>query len=39
MFHFTEEDRRAALTQAYLELQLPLTAALQAAQADIVLLD
>jgi hypothetical protein len=38
-FHLTEEEQQAALAQAYLELQLPLVAALRAAQADLLLLD
>jgi hypothetical protein len=38
-FHLTKEEQQAALAHAYLELQLSPVAALQAAQADLLLLD
>jgi hypothetical protein len=38
-FHLNEEQRETALLHAYMELQLPVASAKQAARADIVLLD
>jgi hypothetical protein len=38
-FHLDEEQRATALLHAYIELQLPVASAKQAAQADLVLLD
>jgi hypothetical protein len=38
-FHLNEDQREAALLHAYMELQLPVASAKQAAQADMVLLD
>jgi hypothetical protein len=38
-FHLSEEERESALLQVYMELQLPVTSAKLAAQADLVLLD
>ena len=39
MFHLNEDQREAALLHAYMELQLPVAHAKQAAHADMVLLD
>ena len=39
MFHLNKDQREAALLHAYMELQLPIVHAKQAAQADMVLLD
>jgi hypothetical protein len=38
-FHLNEDQRESALLHAYMELQLPVAFAKQAAQADMVLLD
>jgi hypothetical protein len=38
-FHLNEEQWETALFHAYVELQLPVASAKQAAQADMVLLD
>jgi hypothetical protein len=38
-FHLSEEQRQTALLHAYIELQLPVASAKQAAQADMLLLD
>ena len=38
-FHLNEDQREAALLHAYMELQLPVASAKQAARADMVLLD
>jgi hypothetical protein len=38
-FHLNEDQREAALLHAYIELQLPVASAKQAAHADMVLLD
>ena len=38
-FHLNQEQRETALLHAYLELQLPVASAEQAARADMVLLD
>jgi hypothetical protein len=38
-FHLNEDQRESALLHAYMELQLPVASAKQAAQADMVLLD
>ena len=38
-FHLNEDQRKTALLHAYMELQLPVASAKQAAQADMVLLD
>jgi hypothetical protein len=35
LIHLTEEERLVALTQIYLELELPLSAAVEAASADL----
>jgi hypothetical protein len=38
-FHLNEDQRESALLHAYMELQLPVASAKQAAEADMVLLD
>ncbi|MGA8477343.1 MAG: hypothetical protein WB696_05230 [Chthoniobacterales bacterium] len=35
LIHLTEEERFVALTQVYMELELPLAAAVDAANADL----
>jgi len=35
LIHLTEEERFVALTQIYMELELPLAAAVDAANADL----
>ena len=39
LIHLTEEERFVALTQVYMELELPLAAAVDAANADLRSLD
>lgn len=39
LIHLTEEERFVALTQVYMELELPLAAAVDAANADLRALD
>jgi hypothetical protein len=39
LIHLTEEERLVALTQVYMELELPLAAAVDAANADLRALD
>ncbi|HZC35655.1 MAG TPA: hypothetical protein VE242_08580 [Chthoniobacterales bacterium] len=39
LIHLTEEERFVALTQVYMELELPLAAAVEAANADLRSLD
>jgi hypothetical protein len=39
LIHLTEEERFVALTQIYMELELPLAAAVDAANADLRSLD
>jgi hypothetical protein len=39
LIHLTEEERFVALTQVYMELELPWAAAVEAANADLRSLD